>query len=113
MSAHIRPAEIEDQATVRGQLYAYLKELSAFGSVEETYPYFEDYWKEPTRWPYVIEVDHVSIGFIFVNQWSPSGRGTDYAMAEFYIAPLWRRRGHGIDAACQVLRNHCGQWEIA
>jgi GNAT superfamily N-acetyltransferase len=46
----------------------------------------------------VIEVDGESIGFIFINQWLPSGRGTDYAVAEFYIAPRWRGQGHGTEA---------------
>src|SRR5256714_1692744 len=113
MSADIiRIAGIDDHATVRDQHHDYLEELSAFAVAEQTYPCFEGYWSEPARWPYVIEVDRLAIGFVFINRWSPSGRGTDYAVAEFYIAPRWRGRGHGTDAACQVFRKHCGQWEI-
>ncbi|TMJ00311.1 MAG: GNAT family N-acetyltransferase [Alphaproteobacteria bacterium] len=109
----IRIAGIKDQQVLRDQLDDYLEELRAFAPVEATYPYFEGYWTEPERWPYVIEVDRGAIGFAFVNRWSPSGRGTDYAVAEFYVAPGWRGRGHGTEAACQVFRKHCGQWEIA
>jgi predicted acetyltransferase len=112
MFAQIRKAEIGDQSLVRGYLQDCLRELSAFGEVEETYEYFDDYWTEPTRWPYVIEVDGGPIGFIFVNQWSPSGRGTDYAVAEFYVAPRWRGQGHGMQAARQVFQEHPGQWEL-
>ena len=113
MFAHIRKADIDDQLVVHRQLKDCLRELSEFGVVEENYAYFHDYWKKSTRWPYVIEVDGEPIGFIFINQWSPSGRGTDYAVAEFYIAPRWRGQRHGTDAAHQVLQRHPGQWELA
>jgi predicted acetyltransferase len=122
MFAQIRKAEIEDQSVVHGQLKDYLEELTAimqryglstFGVAMEPYPYFHDYWKEPTRWPYVIQVNGEPVGFIFINQWSPSGRGTDYAIAEFYIAPRWRGQRHGTAAAHQVLQRHPGQWEVA
>jgi predicted acetyltransferase len=113
MPARIRKAAIGDQPIVRGFLTACLRELSAFGAVHPAYPCFDDYWSEPTRWPYVIEAGSETVGFIFINRWSPSGRGTDHAVAEFYVAPPWRRRGYGIDAACQVLRWHPGQWELA
>jgi dipeptidase E len=114
MTALIRKAEIDDQPTLRRQLEDYLKELSEFGSVEQAYPYFDDYWRDdPTRWPYLIEVGDHPVGFIFVNRWSPSGRGTDYSIAEFFIAPERRRHGYGTCAARQVFRNHPGQWELS
>ena len=112
MLAQIRKAEIADQSIVREYLQDCLKELSAFGEVEQTYAYFDNYWIEPTRRPYVIEVDGGPIGFIFVNQCSPSGRGTDYAVAEFYVARRWRGQGLGMQAARQVFQEHPGQWEL-
>jgi predicted acetyltransferase len=113
MFAQIRNAQIGDQTAIRAQVQDYLKELSAFANVEETYVYFYDYWSDSTRWPYVIEVDDEPVGFIFINQWSPSGRGTDHAVAEFYIAPRWRGQRHGKEAARQILQKHPGQWELA
>ena len=113
MIALIRRAQIDDQPIVRSQLKHYLEELSTFGSVEEAYPYLDDYWKDPTRWPYLIEVGDEPVGFTFINRWSPSGRGTDYSVAEFYIAPEWRRHGHGMYAAIQVFQEHPGQWELS
>lgn len=113
MSVKVRKATIDDQSIVRSQLTAYLKELGAFGAIEETYAYLDDYWKDSTKWPYMIEVEGTAIGFFLINQWSPSGRGTDYAVAEFYIAPPWRGHRHGTDAARQVFHNHPGQWELA
>ena len=61
----IRIAGIDDQRTARDQLDDYLKELRTFAAVEETYSYFEGYWTEPARWPYVIEDERIAIGFVF------------------------------------------------
>jgi predicted acetyltransferase len=113
MTAFVRMAKIDDRPIVRGQINDYLGELSALVSGKKTYPYFDDYWRDPTRLPYLVEVASEPIGFIFVNRWSPSGRGTDYSVAEFYVRPEWRRHGHGLCAASQVLKKHPGQWELS
>jgi predicted acetyltransferase len=113
MCVKIRSAKTGDKSHVRGQLQDCLEELRAFATVEQAYAYFDDYWNASTRWPYVVEGSGKSIGFILINQWSPSGLGTDYAVAEFYIAPRSRGRGYGKEAACQVFQKHRGQWELA
>jgi predicted acetyltransferase len=113
MTAFVRMAKIDDRPIVRGQINDYLGELSVLVSGKKTYPYFDDYWRDPTRLPYLVEVGSEPIGFIFVNRWSPSGRSTDYSFAEFYVRPEWRRHGHGLCAASQVLKRHPGQWEGA
>jgi len=112
-SGVLRPASAADKARMKAMLADHLRELRAFGPVEEPYPYFDVYWTEATRWPYLIEVGGEPIGFVMVNQWSPSGRGTDYAIAEFYVGPAHRRFGHGVEAARQALRAHPGQWELS
>ncbi|HXQ42185.1 MAG TPA: GNAT family N-acetyltransferase [Candidatus Udaeobacter sp.] len=112
-SAVLRPAAAGEKAAMRAMLADHLRELRAFGPVEEPYPYFDVYWTEATRWPYLIEVACEPIGFVMVNQWSPSGRGTDHAIAEFYIAPAHRRLGHGMEAARQAFRAHPGRWELS
>jgi predicted acetyltransferase len=91
----------------------YLSELSPLGATDDALRHFDDYWSEPDRWPYVIEVDAEMIGFALVNRWSPSGRGTDFSIAEFFVERRARRRGYGLSAACQVLQSHRGHWEIA
>jgi predicted acetyltransferase len=108
----LRKALIGDKTTMRAMLADYLREMRAFGPVEEPYPYFDVYWTEATRWPYLIEIAGEPIGFVLVNQWSPSWRGTDHAIAEFYISPAHRRRGHGVEAAGQAFRARPGRWEL-
>jgi predicted acetyltransferase len=108
----LRKALVGDKATMQAMLADHLREMRAFAPVEDPYPYFDVYWTEATRWPYLIEVAGEPVGFVMVNRWSPSGRGTDHAIAEFYIGPAHRRLGHGAEAARQAFRAHPGQWEL-
>ncbi len=91
----------------------YLDELSGPGAGDEAFRHFEAYWTDPDRWPYAIEARADVVGFALVNRWSPSGRGTDFSIAEFFIEPRARRCGYGLSAICQILHNHHGRWEIA
>jgi len=51
-------------------------------------------------------------GFALVNRWSASGLGTDFSIAEFYIAPAARRSGVGREAASRLLSARPGLWEL-
>lgn len=114
MSVEILLAGENCQTDIRRLLSEYLAELSAYGDVDKSYPYFGAYWNEgETRWPYLILGDGEFIGFAFVNTVSPSGRGTDFSMAEFYIEPFARTRGYGLAGAKELLLKHEGQWELS
>ncbi|WP_084527629.1 GNAT family N-acetyltransferase [Kaistia soli] len=90
-----------------------LSELSQWGEVDIAYPFFDAYWDpQERRWPYLLQQDRDICGFALINAWSPSGKGTDLAMAEFYIAPHARRSGIGRDAAAKIFLMHSGQWEL-
>ena len=54
-------------------------------------PYFDLYWVEASRRPYWIAADGERAGFVLVNEWSPSGHGTQHAIAEFCVDAPWRR----------------------
>lgn len=97
------------KAEVRALLDRYLSELSAFGEVNPSYPYFEAYWREPgLRWPYFLLCDDAVIGFALVRRLSETG----VSMAEFYIAPSARGRGHSVAAAVRVFSAHPGRWQL-
>ncbi|WP_162895002.1 GNAT family N-acetyltransferase [Rhizobium terrae] len=99
---------------LRSLLSDYLIEFEHYGGSGTDYPYFDAYWEQPDhRWPLLILLNDRCVGFAFVNTWSPSGRGTDFAIAEFYIAPDTRRRGIGLEAAKTVLNSRSGQWELS
>jgi predicted acetyltransferase len=75
-------------------------------------PYFDLYWVEPERAPLWILVDGRQAGFVLLNAYSPSGRGTERAISEFCVLPEFRRGGIGKAAAIQALATHKGQWEF-
>jgi len=114
VSVEIRTAKAEGQSKVRELLSEYLVELSAYDEVDHGYRYFDSYWIEgDCRWPYFILGDGEVIGFAFVNTVSPSGRGTDFSIAEFYIQPCARGNGYGLAAATELFRKHEGVWELS
>jgi predicted acetyltransferase len=110
----IKLASPVHKAYLRDLLSKYLSELERYGEVNHDYRYFDAYWEEPAgRWPYLIERNGGGVGFAFVNKWSPSGRGTDFAMAEFYINPEARASGVGLRAVEAILQAHLGSWELS
>ncbi|HWJ73139.1 MAG TPA: acetyltransferase [Kaistia sp.] len=113
MALRITPAAAEDKAQLRSLLADCLSELACYGEVDLAYPYLDAYWDpRERRWPYLLRQGEAICGFALVNAWSPSGKGTDFAMAEFYITPAARRNGSGLDAALKVFRMHPGTWEL-
>ncbi len=114
MTLGIVQAGVGDRALLRGLLADCLAELATFGPVDLAYPYFELYWDPAERrWPYLLMQGNDIAGFALVNTVSPSREGTDFAMAEFYVAPEARRCGFGRAAAARILRMHEGLWELA
>jgi predicted acetyltransferase len=65
------------------------------------YPYFDLYWEEDTRTPFLILYDHEPVGFCLMQD-----TGLNYRIDEFFIRPLHRRRGFG-QMAVEHIRNHC------
>lgn len=76
------------------------------------YPYFEDYFSQPSRRAYFLVQGGRSVGFALLNQHSPLGRNPDWAMAEFYISPAHRRMGLARQAAALLFQSHPGRWEL-
>ncbi len=63
-----------------------------------SYPYFNLYWQEPTRFPFYIIDGNIVAGFVMIRQLS----GDLYSIAEFYILPDKRRSGIGRAAMNKV-----------
>lgn len=112
MDVRIGLAPAEDKPRMLRLADAYAAEMAAHGTGDPT-RYFDAYWQERGRWPYFIRHGDPIAGFVWVNTWSPSGRGTDFAIAEFYVAPEARGAHVGCDAAVATFRTHPGQWELS
>jgi ribosomal protein S18 acetylase RimI-like enzyme len=83
-------AELDDRETVRRLLFDYLFE---FDGRTDPYPYFDAYWEEPDRLPFVLEVHGELAGLCLVRV-----LGEGWSIAEFYVAPEYRRSGIGRSA---------------
>ncbi|WP_052675381.1 GNAT family N-acetyltransferase [Agrobacterium arsenijevicii] len=112
MTIKLLAASEAKKPELRDMLSDYLRELSQYGDVDREYPFFDCYWTDDDRWPYLIVQDENTVGFALVNTWSPSGKGTDFAIAEFYVLPEFRSAGVGRQAFSRLLHNRSGIWEL-
>lgn len=113
MEIALRPASKAEKPQVREMLSAYLRELSQYGEVDHVYRFFDSYWIDQDRWPYIISIRERTAGFVLVNTYSPSGKGTDFAVAEFYVLPEFRGAGVGTQAFSSLLCDRSGIWELS
>ena len=64
--------------------------LVEFDGRTEPYPYFDAYWSEPERLPFLLEEDGEAVGLCLVRV-----RDGGWSIAEFYVVPDRRRGGVG------------------
>ena len=88
-----------EQLSALGRLYQlYSHDLSEFtGDCPEedglfAAPNLQRYLDRPDRRAYLFGGGERPAGFASVNGWSPSGRGTDWTIAEFFVVRRYRRR---------------------
>jgi predicted acetyltransferase len=74
--------------------------------------YFENYWHEKNRFPYLIYKNHIPIGFALVHNISVNPKA-DWKLAEFFIMAPYKRQGIGAAAIEQLFEKHQGMWEIS
>ncbi|HET7449574.1 MAG TPA: GNAT family N-acetyltransferase [Gaiellaceae bacterium] len=87
MPVTLRQATRDDRGRLRGLLAEYLFE---FDGRTEPYPYFDAYWSESERLPFLIEADGELVGLCLIRI-----RDGGWDIAEFSIRPDHRRRGMG------------------
>ena len=109
---HVVGAELQSKPVLWNLIQLYTYEFSEFThqTIDEhgeyTYRWFDNYWTDPDRFPYLITNDAHLAGFAFVLAGSP------HDMAEFFVLSALRRGGIGIDAARQLFELHPGTWQV-
>jgi predicted acetyltransferase len=101
----VRHATIEQAELLRTLLHDCLSELGA--STE--YPYLPLYWEEAGRKPYLFFIEGRVAGFALVREVGASV----WEMAEFWVAPAYRRAGIGRAAALHLFRAPPGEWVVS
>lgn len=94
MKTIIRLAKENEKNLLKDALFRYLKELAQYEkkeSLEEIeYKYLDLYWSESNRYPFIMLRADNLIGFCLLRD-----IGEACSVAEFSIAPEFRRRGYG------------------
>ncbi len=120
VNIYLARASIEEQPTLEEFLQAYLRELASFdpniahGSGRLEYHWLDEYWRDNDRFPYLIRLKNTPVGFVLVRARGQAEVGDwDWQIAEFSIAPEFRKRGFGERIIHQILKNRPGVWEIS
>ena len=120
----LAPARPDQRELLWRLLQLYLHDFSAFASADDPHgvigedgafddPGFADYWGgDPRRSVVLFRVAGDPAGFALVNDWAPSGRPVDRALAEFFVLAKYRRAGIGGRAARTLFAGAPGLWEL-
>ena len=111
----------EDKSVLRNLLQLYLYDFSEFDQLHNDvdahgffgYPYFDQYWTEPARHPFLFQVEGKWAGFALVRQINEADGSTVHSLAEFFILRKYRGSGFGRQAAFQIFDQFPGKWHVA
>lgn len=71
--------------------------------------YFEHYWTEENRYPYLIVYSEKICGFALIREISDNC----FSIAEFFILRNYRLKGVGKDVAFKLFDLHQGEWHVS
>ncbi len=74
--------------------------------------YFDNYWQEENRFPYLIYKNETPIGFALVHDISVNP-DADWKLAEFFVMTPYKHQGIGASVAQQLFEKHQGLWEVS
>ena len=97
--ATLRPAEHADRELLRGLISDYLYEVDGR---REPYKYFDAYWTEPERLPFLIDANGELAGFCLIRVLDDC-----WHIAEFSVLPEKRRNRIGRSAVEDLAARAC------
>ena len=115
----ISEASIEQKPVLHRLMQLYLHGTSEYTGDEAnengefSYRYFDEYWREPDRLPFLIYSGDNLAGFVLVNSHTVIlDQGAGRSIAEFFVMRKYRRLGVGRRAAFHVFDRFPGRWEV-
>ena len=119
MDVLVLEAPIEEKPVLHRLMQLYLYDSTEFTGDDPgrdgvfSYRYFDEYWHEPDRFPFLIYCGANLAGFILVNSHTVVlEQGAGRSLAEFFVMRKYRRQGVGRRAAAQVFGRFPGLWEV-
>ncbi|MBY6035976.1 GNAT family N-acetyltransferase [Fictibacillus nanhaiensis] len=121
MNIKVEKASIEQKTVLRNLLELYKYDFTEFDPEDVNdegvygYKYFDHYWIEPERFPFLIRVNEKYAGFALVRKMSLDeiSMESHYSMAEFFVMKKYRKCGLGKKAAFYLFDLFPGKWEVA
>lgn len=119
MQIEVLPATTEDEPVLANLLELYAHDFSEFSDLQIGvdgrfgYEPLPLYWRERTRFPFLVKANGDLAGFVLVQQGSQvSVADQVWDMAEFFVLRGYRRHGVGMRVAHDVWRMFTGRWEV-
>ncbi|MGG4489240.1 GNAT family N-acetyltransferase [Metabacillus idriensis] len=116
MDCSLKPARNYDRDIIENLLQYYFYDFTEYNGAGvnaqgrfNDYPYFENYWNEEGRFPYLIKVKEENAGFALIRYDASEGY---FSIAEFFIMKKFRRSGLGKQIAHRLFGLHSGKWEV-
>ncbi len=121
MNVDIKLCKQEDKQIISGlcQFYYYdLETNSKLATLKYTHgryekmAYFDNYWLEDNRFPYLIFYNDTPIGFALIHDITVNP-SANWKMAEFFIMAPFRQKGIGKKVVNWLFEKHSGHWELS
>ena len=105
MKKNIQLVSVNEKDWLKKYFYDYLIELAQFDPTVRfdergvpIYRWYDCYWTEKGRYPFALIIDDKFAGLAFVRELQPA----HYEIAEFYVAPTFRKDNNAIDFAVKI-----------
>lgn len=118
MNVELKPVLSEEKNILDNLLEKYNYEFSQYDGIpfgpDGLFRYWplDAYWTEEHRAAYFILADGALAGFVLINSHPEADCPLDWAVAEFFVAYPYRRKGVGSAAMAQVFQRYKGRWQI-
>lgn len=121
MNIEISLCKKEDKKIIAGLCQFYHYDLDTYSKLVNIHynngqydpmAYFDNYWTEKDRFPYVIYKNCIPVGFALVNDITVNPRA-NWKIAEFFIMAPHRHQGIGKQVVEKLLKMHHGLWELS
>ncbi|WP_138751663.1 GNAT family N-acetyltransferase [Paenibacillus sinopodophylli] len=113
---NLYPLYLHDLAGIRNVLpnkYGVFEEEEQYQTLEQQIPVFDIWWeKEGVLFPYLITVDAVPAGFVFVATPPYVLDHCDFMINEVFILRPFRGKGIGEYAVSEIFNWHRGSWML-
>jgi len=118
-SVEVTRALVDEKLILRHLMQLYLYDFTEFEDFDVDdhglyrYDYFDHYWTEENRHPYLVRVAGKMAGFALVKAKEHEGGAPYTDMAEFFIMRKYRGQGVGQAAAFALFDLYPGEWEVS